>query len=162
MLNHKPDRDACERILRDSLAAIAVHWPNVERLLNSRKFVEAIEVSVGLDGRQIRKAVIGACAFSKETAMDPNRLEIDDVVHSLNSIRKKMTTVVARRFASTPQRTAVETWTNITALLAPAGTEVRRELQSVAGIAGSVIASELPEKYPSVMKGNGPRLRIYC
>ncbi len=52
-------------------------------------------------------------------------------------------TVVARTFCSIPKRSALETWAAIAALLAPkAGSEARRELESVAEIASSLITRE--------------------
>lgn len=71
-------------------------------------------------------------------------------------------TVVARTFCSIPKRSALETWTAIVALLAPkAGSEARRELDSVAGIASSLITREAMNS-PIVVYGCGPRVRIYC
>jgi hypothetical protein len=71
-------------------------------------------------------------------------------------------TVVARTFCSIPKRSALETWTAIVALLAPkAGSEARRELDSVAGIACSLITREAINS-PIVVYGCGPRVRIYC
>ncbi len=84
----KPDAEACESILRDSLTAMATCWPKVGGLVKSPKFPGVVKLSVGLDGRQIRKAVIGACTFSKDTAMDPNRLEIGDLIRSFESLRR--------------------------------------------------------------------------
>lgn len=73
-----------------------------------------------------------------------------------------MTTIVARRFAATPQRTAVETWTAITGLLAPETGTARKELDAVAGIMASIIVSEIPAEHSFIVAGNGPRLRVYC
>jgi hypothetical protein len=71
-------------------------------------------------------------------------------------------TVVARTFCSIPKRSALETWTAIVSLLAPkAGSEARRELESVAGIASSLITREAMNS-PIVVYGCGPRVRIYC
>ena len=71
-------------------------------------------------------------------------------------------TVVARTFCSIPKRSAHETWTAIVALLAPkAGSDARCELESVAGIAGSLITREAMNS-PIVVYGCGPRVRIYC
>jgi hypothetical protein len=71
-------------------------------------------------------------------------------------------TVVARTFCSIPKRSALETWTAIVVLLAPkAGSEARRELESVAGIASSLITREAMNS-PIVVYGCGPRVRIYC
>ena len=70
--------------------------------------------------------------------------------------------VVARRMRSTPERDSVETWVAIVNLLAPKETDARRELQSVEGIAASVVSSESVRNSPMVMLGKGPRVRIYC
>jgi hypothetical protein len=71
-------------------------------------------------------------------------------------------TVVARMFCSIPKRSALETWTAIAALLAPkASSKARRELESVAGIASSVITREAAIS-PIVVYGCGARVRIYC
>lgn len=70
-------------------------------------------------------------------------------------------TVVARRFASVPARSAVDTWQAIVALIAPdAASPARDELAAVGGVVCSLIASEM--KGAIVVHGSGPRLRIYC
>ncbi len=70
--------------------------------------------------------------------------------------------VIARRFASIPERTAVATWKAISALLASDVTsDPARELASVAGIASSLITREAMTA-PLVVYGSGPRVRIYC
>lgn len=69
--------------------------------------------------------------------------------------------VIARRFASVPERSAVETWDAIAKLIAPdPESPARSELAAVAGTACSLIASEMSA--PIVVYGSGPRLRIYC
>jgi len=71
-------------------------------------------------------------------------------------------TVVARTFCSIPKRSALDTWAAIIDLLAPrAGSDSRRELESVAGIASSLITREAMTA-PIVLFGCGPRVRIYC
>lgn len=71
-------------------------------------------------------------------------------------------TVMARTFCSIPKRSALETWTAIVSLLAPkASSEARRELESVAGIASSLITREAMNS-PIVVYGCGPRVLIYC
>jgi len=70
--------------------------------------------------------------------------------------------VIARRFASIPERTAMATWKAISALLASDSTSgPARELDSVAGIASSLITREAMTS-PVVVYGSGPRVRIYC
>jgi hypothetical protein len=73
-----------------------------------------------------------------------------------------MTTIVARRFAATPQRTGVETWTAIAKLLSSESSEARKDLEAVAGIMASIIVGETPAQHPFIVTGNGPRLRVYC
>lgn len=73
-----------------------------------------------------------------------------------------MTTLVARCFAATPQRTGSETWAAIVDLVSSEGSTARKELQGVAGIAASVIVGDVPTAHPFIIFGNGPRLRVYC
>ena len=70
--------------------------------------------------------------------------------------------VIARRIVSTPVRSASETWTVITDLLAPSEGEDRRELSRVQGVACSLISSEAPVDDAIVIWGAGPRVRVYC
>jgi hypothetical protein len=71
-------------------------------------------------------------------------------------------TVVARSFCSIPKRPALDTWAAIVDLLAPKpDSDSRRELESVAGIASSLITREAMTS-PIVVYGCGPRVRIYC
>lgn len=83
-----PDAEASEAILRDTIEALSKEWPDTAALLRSKNLSTAVGACSGLDGRQIRKAVIAACAFSKDTAMDPNWLTIEDVIRSLNQSKK--------------------------------------------------------------------------
>ena len=71
-------------------------------------------------------------------------------------------TVIARTFASVPQRTATETWKAISEVLAPdSESAAALELASVSGIASSLITREAMTS-PIVVYGSGPRVRIYC
>jgi hypothetical protein len=71
-------------------------------------------------------------------------------------------TVIARMISSVPRRSADDTWTKIVSLLAPdQDSESHRELISIAGIAGSLIARESMTE-PIVVLGSGPRVRIRC
>lgn len=69
---------------------------------------------------------------------------------------------IRRDFKASPQRTGSETWRAICNLIAPKEGASRRELLSVEGIAGQLIASESIKDYPIIVVGTGPRLRIYC
>jgi pachytene checkpoint protein 2 len=71
-----PDRSGAERIVRDTLDELARSWPTVGRVSAAPGFAEVIDRAVGLDGRQLRKAVIAACAGDPKTALDPGQLGI--------------------------------------------------------------------------------------
>lgn len=71
-------------------------------------------------------------------------------------------TVIARVIKSVPHRSADDTWTKIVSLLArDQNSAAYRELLSIAGIAGSLIARESMTE-PLVVFGSGPRVRIRC
>jgi hypothetical protein len=71
-------------------------------------------------------------------------------------------TVVSRRVAATPARSAAAAWTLIVDLIAPKGTAARAELDGLAGIGMAIVASEAMRESPLVVRGSGPLLRIYC
>lgn len=74
-----------------------------------------------------------------------------------------MSTVMARRVASTPERTASETWQKIIEILAPdPDSDARAELVKASGVACSSISSEAPKDAAFVVWGGGPRVRVYC
>jgi|GEM_PF-273936 hypothetical protein len=78
-------------------------------------------------------------------------------------------TTVARRIIALPSRSATATWEVIAALLAPDDqhddgitSDARRVLDTIAGIACSLIADEVLADAPLIVSGAGPRLRVYC
>lgn len=71
-------------------------------------------------------------------------------------------TVVVRRIAATPVRSATEAWSRIADLISPGTSLGREELDAIAGIGISLIGSESPRNSPIVVWGVGPRLRIYA
>lgn len=74
-----------------------------------------------------------------------------------------MSTISSRTFRSTPQRTALQTWTAIVDLLTHGKTgAARTELLSVAGVAASLIADQAPKDVAIVITCDGPRTRVYC
>jgi SpoVK/Ycf46/Vps4 family AAA+-type ATPase len=72
----RPTRAACEFILIDTLEAIAEKWKDVKKIISDAKFQKVVDEAVGLDGRQIRKAVLGALTLDIETVLNPNKLTI--------------------------------------------------------------------------------------
>ena len=72
-------------------------------------------------------------------------------------------TVIARRFRSIPERSALDTWCAISELLAAQdGSSSRRELESVEGVASSLITREAMKRSAILVYGSGPRVRVYC
>jgi len=69
---------------------------------------------------------------------------------------------VARRVRATPERGAVDAWQVIVDLIAPSDGDARRELLGIEGIASSIISTESPKDAPMVVRGKGPRMRVYC
>ena len=84
----KPDKAACRAILSDTLGALAERWSKLAQVMKHRQFETAVNECVGLDGRRIRKAVVTACASSKDLALDPNLLTIEDLLKSIRHTNK--------------------------------------------------------------------------
>lgn len=75
----------------------------------------------------------------------------------------RRTDAVMRRVVSTPVRSATDTWTAITALLAPDPTsQARRELNRISGLACAAISSEALRNDPLELRSQGLTVRIYC
>lgn len=70
-------------------------------------------------------------------------------------------TVHARRIASVPRRSSVDTWRTICDLIAPPGAPGRTELDAVTGVASMLIAEEYTRDAPITVSGAGPQIRIY-
>ena len=79
-----PTPDACERILSDTVLAIAEVHPNLKQIVNDPAFRTAAKNCVGLDARRIRKAVLAACAHDKRTALDPSNLTASAVLAAVD------------------------------------------------------------------------------
>jgi pachytene checkpoint protein 2 len=82
-----PDRAACELILKDCLAGLGRTFPPIARLPASPGFERCAAECVGLDGRAIRKMVANALASSPQTAMNPDRVTIEDLVAAARAAR---------------------------------------------------------------------------
>jgi AAA+ superfamily predicted ATPase len=78
-----PGPEACRTILTDAVKALARAFPKVEGILADKAFDKAAAACIGLDGRQIRKAVLAACALHKNTALDPERLTAKDLLRAV-------------------------------------------------------------------------------
>jgi SpoVK/Ycf46/Vps4 family AAA+-type ATPase len=74
-----PDREACGLILKDCLTGLGKTYPAIAKLPSSPGFDRCAAECVGLDGRAIRKMVANALASSPQTAMNPERVTIEDL-----------------------------------------------------------------------------------
>lgn len=83
----KPTREACESILRDTLSAIAEKWRDVKKLMSDSKFQKVIDEAEGLDGRQIRKAVLSALTLNIETVLNPGLLTIQQLTKAMKQAK---------------------------------------------------------------------------
>lgn len=83
----KPTREACESILRDTLSAIADKWKDVKKIMADAKFQKIVDEAEGLDGRQIRKAVLGALTHSISTVLNPGLLTSQQLLKSLKQAK---------------------------------------------------------------------------
>jgi SpoVK/Ycf46/Vps4 family AAA+-type ATPase len=82
-----PTPEACRMILLSTIRGLAEQFPALRALENDRNVDRAAKVCNGLDGRQIRKVVISACARRKELALDPSRLKGADILAAAEAAR---------------------------------------------------------------------------
>jgi hypothetical protein len=73
-----------------------------------------------------------------------------------------MATVARRTLRSSPHLDALKTWGEIVNLLTRTNSDPRNELESVGGIAGSIIGDKACESSPIIVGCDGPQTRIYC
>lgn len=77
-----PNKDAVRAILKSSIEELARHWRETQRLLDSATLDKVANAAEGLDARQVRKLVVAACAMSRETAMDPGKLDASHLLEA--------------------------------------------------------------------------------
>jgi SpoVK/Ycf46/Vps4 family AAA+-type ATPase len=82
-----PDKAACARILKDCLIGLGRTYPAMGKLPASPGFDRCAAEYVGLDGRAIRKTVANAIASSPQTAMDPERTTVQDLVFAARAAK---------------------------------------------------------------------------
>ena len=82
-----PDREACARILKDCLTGLGKTYPPIAKLPNGAGFERCAAECVGLDGRAIRKMVANALASSPQTAMNPERVTLEDLLDAARAAK---------------------------------------------------------------------------
>lgn len=70
--------------------------------------------------------------------------------------------VISRKFAACPARTAGQTWDVIVNIITNGEEKAKEDLNSISGIVASIISDETPKSNAIIVIGTGSRLRIYC
>ena len=82
-----PNKEACRQILSDCLKGLGKTYTPIASLAQSARFDQCVSECVGLDGRAIRKMVANALARRPETAMDPSKVTIEDLLASAQAAK---------------------------------------------------------------------------
>jgi SpoVK/Ycf46/Vps4 family AAA+-type ATPase len=85
-----PTPDACKAILLSTLGGLATAYPAIGALRDDRDVSRAASACVGLDGRQIRKLVVAACARRKEVALNPVLLSGADILAAAHAAQAEL------------------------------------------------------------------------
>lgn len=75
-----PDKDACSQILKDCLTGLGITYAAIGKLVDKHGFAECAAACVGLDGRAIRKMVASAIATDIDTALNPEKVTIAQIL----------------------------------------------------------------------------------
>lgn len=73
-----------------------------------------------------------------------------------------MLTRTRRTIRSLPYRDSIETWTEIMELITVHNVQARVELESITGIASSIILDKACKISPIIVTCKGPQTRLYC
>lgn len=82
-----PNVKARRSILENTIEGLARQFPPIKKLLGSSELEGVIEATDGLDGRTLRKMVASACAYSKESAVDPGKLTVEALLKAAADAR---------------------------------------------------------------------------
>lgn len=78
-----PNAEARAEIIRDTLEGLGRQWPSIRAL--ARDMGLYVSASNGMDGRRLRKAVVGALAGSLASARDPNLVTSQQVLAAIKA-----------------------------------------------------------------------------
>lgn len=84
-----PTADACQSIAMSTLSALATKFPRIAAVASHRDLSALGKRCHGLDGRQIRKAMLSALTLDRSTAADPNLLTASNVLDAVDSAKKE-------------------------------------------------------------------------
>lgn len=83
-----PNQDACTIILKQCLEGLGRVYPAIGQLASSPQLKECAAACVGLDGRAIRKLVANALAADQQTALNPERVTMADLLSAARAASK--------------------------------------------------------------------------
>jgi AAA+ superfamily predicted ATPase len=83
-----PDAAGVLAILERTLGDFGVAYPKLAALANQAQLRGVATALVGLDGRRIRKTVTEALARRRATVLDPNKLEIQDLLDAAHHLKQ--------------------------------------------------------------------------
>jgi AAA+ superfamily predicted ATPase len=83
-----PNTEAIEAILRATLGGFAGTYGKLRKLAVDPAIKEVAEKLNGADGRQVRKSVTVALASRIETALDPDKLSVTDLLTAADLLRR--------------------------------------------------------------------------
>ena len=83
-----PDEKACRIILENCITALGETYPGIRALVSAPGFERCAAECVGLDGRAIRKMVANALATTPQTALDPNRVTVADLMAAAHAAKE--------------------------------------------------------------------------
>lgn len=75
-----PNTEARRSILKDTIEGLGKQFPAVRKLISSTEFEKVVQISNGVDGRSLRKMIASACAYKKESAIDPGKLTAESLL----------------------------------------------------------------------------------
>lgn len=75
-----PNKEACAEILKDCLTGLGATYPAIAKLVNAPRFADLAAACVGLDGRAVRKMVASALATDTETALNPGKVTMEQLL----------------------------------------------------------------------------------
>ena len=84
-----PAEATAKLILTDAVRGLATAFPSAAAVLDSPDFAKAANACLGLDGRQIRKIVISACTFDRQTAMNPGLVTARDLLRAALRVSRR-------------------------------------------------------------------------
>jgi AAA+ superfamily predicted ATPase len=88
-----PNAEARRAILEDTIEGLAKPFPAIRKLLKAPEIEKVVTITEGLDGRSLRKMIASACAYSKESAIDPGKLTAEALLKAAEAA----TTVINRK-----------------------------------------------------------------